>query len=76
MTPTISVSNLSKHYKVPEREGGMKAAVISLFNRKYRTVKAVDNVSFSIIYHFFVSIIISSNPKINIFQLIGIWFNE
>ena len=48
MTPTISVSNLSKHYKVPEREGGMKAAVISLFNRKYRTVKAVDNVSFSI----------------------------
>ncbi len=48
MTPTISVSNLSKHYNVPEREGGMKAAVISLFNRKYRTVKAVDNVSFSI----------------------------
>ena len=48
MTPTISVSNLSKHYKVPEREGGMKAAVISLFNRKYRTVKAVDKVSFGI----------------------------
>jgi ABC-2 type transport system ATP-binding protein len=48
VSPTISVSKLSKHYKVPEREGGMKAAVISLFNRKYRTVKAVDDISFSI----------------------------
>lgn len=48
MTPAISVMNLSKHYLVPEREGGLKAAVFSLFNRKYRTVKAVDGVSFSI----------------------------
>ncbi|MBI3161404.1 MAG: ATP-binding cassette domain-containing protein [Chloroflexi bacterium] len=48
MTSTISVSNLSKHYKVPEREGGLKAAVASLINRKYRTVKAVDDISFNI----------------------------
>jgi len=41
-------SQLSKHYKVPEREGGLKAAVVSLFNRKYRTVKAVDGISFNI----------------------------
>ena len=48
MTSTISVSQLSKHYKVPEREGGLKAAVVSLFNRKYRIVKAVDDISFNI----------------------------
>jgi hypothetical protein len=29
VTSTISVSQLSKHYKVPEREGGLKAAVLA-----------------------------------------------
>ena len=48
MTTTISVADLSKHYKVPERQGGLKAAVVSLFNRKYRAVKAVDGISFEI----------------------------
>ena len=48
MTTTISVADLSKHYKVPERQGGLKAAVVSLFNRKYRAVKAVDRISFAI----------------------------
>ena len=48
MTTTISVADLSKHYKVPERQGGLKAAVVSLFNRKYRAVKAVDGISFAI----------------------------
>ncbi len=44
----ISASNLSKHYKVPTREAGLKAAVSSLFNRTYNTVKAVDDIAFNI----------------------------
>ena len=48
MSAVITISKLAKHYQVPEREGGLKAAVTSLFKRKYRTVKAVDGISFSI----------------------------
>lgn len=47
-TPVISITKLSKHYKVPVREAGLKASVVSLFNRKYREVKAVDEIGFSI----------------------------
>ena len=46
--PAISVSGLSKHYQVPVREAGLNAAVKSLFKRKYNTVRAVDDISFSI----------------------------
>jgi ABC-2 type transport system ATP-binding protein len=46
--PIISVSQLSKHFKVPVRDAGLKASIASLFHRKYRTVKAVDQVSFYI----------------------------
>jgi len=45
---SISISDLSKHYKVPEREAGLKESVKALFKRKHRTVKAVDGISFSI----------------------------
>jgi len=48
--PTIEVINLSKHYKVPTREEGLKAATKSLFKRTYKTVKAVDDISF-VIHH-------------------------
>jgi ABC-2 type transport system ATP-binding protein len=48
MPPTITVENLSKTYQVPEREGGFGAAVKSFFKRKYKDVKAVQNVSFKI----------------------------
>jgi ABC-2 type transport system ATP-binding protein len=49
MSPeTIIVENLSKTYQVPEREGGFSAAVKSFFKRKYKDVKAVQNVSFKI----------------------------
>ncbi|MEP7136043.1 MAG: ATP-binding cassette domain-containing protein [Chloroflexota bacterium] len=48
MSSVITISQLAKHYQVPEREGGLKAAVTSLFKRKYRTVKAVDGISFNI----------------------------
>ena len=47
-SPIIHVSALSKHYKVPTREEGLKAAVRSLFRRTYRSVKAVDEISFDI----------------------------
>ncbi len=48
MSPTINVEHLSKTYQVPEREGGFGAAVKSFFKRKYKDVKAVQNVNFKI----------------------------
>jgi ABC-2 type transport system ATP-binding protein len=49
MSPqTIVVENLSKTYQVPEREGGFGAAVRSFFQRKYKDVKAVQRVDFTI----------------------------
>jgi ABC-2 type transport system ATP-binding protein len=45
---TILVENLSKTYQVPEREGGFGAAVRSFFKRKYKDVKAVQEVNFKI----------------------------
>jgi ABC-2 type transport system ATP-binding protein len=45
---TILVEKLSKTYKVPEREGGFAAAARSFFRRRYKDVKAVELVSFSI----------------------------
>jgi len=44
----ISVANLRKTYLVPEREGGLKAAVASLFRRTMREIEAVRDISFSI----------------------------
>jgi ABC-2 type transport system ATP-binding protein len=46
--PAITVDRLRKTYVVPEREGGLKAAVGSLFNRKTREIEAVREISFSI----------------------------
>jgi ABC-2 type transport system ATP-binding protein len=45
---TIVVEHLSKTYQVPEREGGFGAAVRSFFKRKYKGVKAVQQVDFRI----------------------------
>lgn len=45
---SISVEHLSKHYRVHEREPGLGGAIRSLFNRQFRLVKAVDDVSFTI----------------------------
>ena len=44
----IHVDQLSKSYKVSEREGGFGAAVRSFFKRKYKDVNAVQKVSFRI----------------------------
>ena len=44
----ISVKNLCKTFKVVERQSGLKNAFRSLFKRKYKYIKAVDDVSFDI----------------------------
>ena len=44
----IEVDTLSKTFKVPEREAGLLAAMRSVFRRKYKEVKAVDQVSFAV----------------------------
>lgn len=44
----IDVKDLSKEFSVPEKAEGFGASVKSLFNRKYKIVKAVDKISFSI----------------------------
>ncbi len=44
----ISVRDLSKHYRVHEKEPGLLGSLRSLVNRRHRTVVAVDRVSFEI----------------------------
>lgn len=44
----IEVEHLSKHYRVHVREAGLMQAFRSLVHRKFRTVKAVDDISFHI----------------------------
>jgi ABC-2 type transport system ATP-binding protein len=46
--PVIEVSGLTKTFRVPIREAGLKAATTSLFRRRYREVVAVDAVGFTI----------------------------
>ena len=46
--PIIQLEQLSKTFKVSEREPGFKAAVSSFFKRKFKDVKAVNEVSFEI----------------------------
>ncbi|MCU0493411.1 MAG: ATP-binding cassette domain-containing protein [Chloroflexaceae bacterium] len=44
----IVVEQLTKTYRVPEREGGFGAAMRSFFRRTYRDVQAVQGVTFRI----------------------------
>ena len=44
----IEVQRLRKWYRVHRRDPGLKAALRSLFHRRYEQVKAVDDVTFSI----------------------------
>lgn len=48
MTPAIYVSQLRKYYQVHERGAGLAAAFRSLFWRRSRQVKAVDDISFTV----------------------------
>jgi ABC-2 type transport system ATP-binding protein len=44
----IEVRQLSKHYQVHQRQPGLGAALASVFRRTYKTVKAVDGISFTV----------------------------
>lgn len=44
----INVENLSKHFKVLNKDGGFKGALKALFSRDYKTVEAVREISFKI----------------------------
>lgn len=48
MDPIIHVKNLSKHYKQHKKEPGLKGSIKALFKREYKTIKAVDDISFDI----------------------------
>jgi ABC-2 type transport system ATP-binding protein len=48
MDPAITVTDLGKTYVVPEREGGVRAALAALVKRRTRAVEAVAGVSFRI----------------------------
>ena len=48
LTRVIHVSRLRKEYKVHERAPGLLAAARSIFTRKYKSIVAVDDVSFDI----------------------------
>ncbi|MEI6233643.1 MAG: ATP-binding cassette domain-containing protein [Planctomycetota bacterium] len=44
----ISVKNLVKEYKTYDRREGLRGAVLDLFKRDYKTLRAVDDISFDI----------------------------
>lgn len=44
----IEVKNLSKSFKVKLKEKGFKGSIKSMFKPKYKTVKAVKNISFEV----------------------------
>jgi ABC-2 type transport system ATP-binding protein len=46
--PQVSVQNLSKTYRVHEREAGAAASVCSLFYRQYKEVRAVEGICFDV----------------------------
>src|SRR5215210_6854595 len=46
--PAVRVEQLNKTFFVPERDAGLRAAATSLFRRRHREVRAVDDISFEI----------------------------
>src|SRR3712207_5341218 len=44
----VRVDTLNKTFRVPERDAGLRAAAKSLFRRRHREVRAVDDISFEI----------------------------
>ena len=44
----IELEHITKTFKVQKREAGTKNAIKTFFNRKYQTIKALDDVSFKI----------------------------
>jgi ABC-2 type transport system ATP-binding protein len=47
-SPIITVSNLSKHFKVRKHHRGRLAGLRNFFTREYRLVRAVDRINFEI----------------------------
>ena len=43
----VEVNDLTKTYRVPVRESGLRASIKSLVRREYRDVEAVKQVSFT-----------------------------
>ena len=48
MNNVIEVKKLNKTFKVKLKEKGLKGSIKSIFNPKYKEIKAVKNVSFSV----------------------------
>ena len=48
MAGVVQVDGLTKVFRVAEREGGLRASLRSLVARKWREVRAVDDISFEI----------------------------
>ena len=48
MTNVIEVKNLNKTFRVKLKEKGLKGSIKSIFNPKYKTVKAVKNITFNV----------------------------
>jgi ABC-2 type transport system ATP-binding protein len=46
--PAIRVAQLTKHFRVHQKAPGLGGSLRSLFRREYRTVKAVEDVTFDI----------------------------
>ncbi len=46
--PIIEAKNLVKTYRVFQKKPGLGGALVSLVRRKYKEVRAVDGVSFTI----------------------------
>ena len=48
MNPIINVQHLKKHYQQHKKEPGLRGSLKALFKRKYNTIKAVDDISFTV----------------------------
>jgi ABC-2 type transport system ATP-binding protein len=48
MAEIIHVRNLHKEFKIPERRAGLGGALAGLFHPRYRTINAVEEVSFDL----------------------------
>lgn len=44
----IEVKNLNKEFKIKEKEKGIKGSIKSIIKPKYKTINAVENISFAI----------------------------
>jgi len=46
--PIIEIENLAKEFRTFERREGLAGAIYNLFRREYKTLRAVDGISFAI----------------------------